>query len=101
MRQILCDDKGCDLLPSTQSPIDIKSDNIKTTSAGLVLDSSSTSIPLNSARSSGKRRQRRMKGARGKKSKRVKKVQVGGKRKKKPVKNQKGGKRRCVKKSRK
>ena len=100
MRQIYCSDKECELLPSTQSLSNTISENIqKSSSSGLVPDSPSTLISLSSARSSGKRKQKRSKPKREKKRKAVQKVQIGGKRKKKPIKNQKGGKkRRCVKK---
>lgn len=102
MRQIYCDDKGCELLPSTQYLPNTVGENIeKTSSSGLVVDSPSTLIPLNSARSSGKRKQKRMKSQREKKKQSVKKVQIGGKGKKNQTKNHKSGKKRCVKKNRK
>ena len=103
MRQIHCTDKECELLPSTQYLPNIIGENIeKTSSSGLNPDSPSTLISLNSARSTVKRKQKRMKPQLGKKRQAVKKVQIGGIRKKKPIKNQKGGtKRRCLKGNRK
>lgn len=93
MRQILCSEKECELLPSSQSSPGGERVNTSTVATGgLIPEPNSSSIPLSQARKASRKRKTK----KTKKTKRSSKSQAGGRRKK-PKRNQKGGKRKCAK----
>ena len=100
MREILCTDKDCQILPPSQSSVDTGSESIPSVAAPGLMSENSSTVPLSSISPRSRRgrkkvRRKKKKNQVGGILKRLKRLQIGGKKKpKSKKKNQRGGGRR-------